>query len=52
MKRGSRVLLFLVLVIIILIAVAYFVLRGGISLGGAQPTQGSPMVNIVGRSLA
>ena len=48
MKRGSRVLLFLVIAIVILIAIAFFVLRGNLFSGGAEVTQTpSPMVNIV-----
>ena len=48
MKRGSLVLIFLVVVIVALIAVAFFVFqRSGLS-GGAAATQTSvPMVNIV-----
>ncbi len=48
MKRGSRVLLFLVIVIIILIGVAFFVLRGSLFGGGTgTASTPSPMVNIV-----
>ncbi len=48
MKRGSRLLLGLVVVIIILIAVAIFVLRGSFSAGNAPATETpSPMVSIV-----
>jgi Flp pilus assembly protein CpaB len=49
MKRGSRILLFLVIAIVILIAVAFLVLgRGGASLFGAPaPTSTPPAVSIV-----
>ena len=48
MKRGSRVLLFLLVVIIILVGVAFFVIQRGILPGSQAVTQTpSPMVNIV-----
>ena len=47
MKRGSRILLFLVIVIIILIGVAFFVLRGSLTGGSSATPTTSPMVNIV-----
>jgi pilus assembly protein CpaB len=48
MKRGGRILLFLAVVIIILIAVVFLVFgRGGSSLFGSTPSPTPEMVNIV-----
>ncbi len=49
MKRGSRILLFLVLAIIILSAAAFFVIRSGSGgfFASAQPTEAVPLVNII-----